>query len=61
MDAFDLIKLAGHTDIKTTERYVHRNDADTLKAMEKAWGTHRIGHSAETSESGDEPKTALIN
>jgi integrase len=56
MDPFTLKKLAGHTDLNTTMRYVHLNDADVRAAMgraEKAHGGHRIGHSAESAESTD--------
>jgi integrase len=50
MDPFTLKKLAGHTDLNTTMRYVHLNDADVRAAMEKARGGHRNGHSAETAD-----------
>ena len=33
MDPFRLHILAGHTDMKTTMKYVHMNDADVLEAM----------------------------
>jgi integrase len=35
MDPFTLHALAGHRDMKTTERYVHPSDADVRKAMER--------------------------
>ena len=41
-------KLAGHTSITTTMRYVHLNDSDVLQAMakmEKEKGGHSFGHS----------------
>lgn len=37
MDTFTLKKLAGHSDIATTGRYVHMNDVGTRKAVEAAW------------------------
>ena len=40
-------RLAGHTDVTTTMRYVHVSDADVLEAMAKEQGGHRIGHSHE--------------
>jgi len=45
MDPFTLKKLAGHTDLNTTMRYVHLNDEDVRVAMEKAQGRHKNGHS----------------
>jgi len=44
MDPFTLKKLAGHTDLNTTMRYVHLNDDDVRAAMEKAQAGHKIGH-----------------
>lgn len=38
VDPYKLHVLAGHTDMNTTMRYVHPNDADMLEAMEKARG-----------------------
>ena len=38
VDAYTLHVLAGHTDMNTTMRSVHPNDADMLEAMEKARG-----------------------
>lgn len=49
MDTFTLKKLAGHSDIATTGRYVHMSDAGTRKAVEAAWKVHSghiSGHSA---------------
>lgn len=36
MDVFTLQYLAGHSDIRTTKRYIHPQQADTLKAMSRA-------------------------
>jgi hypothetical protein len=47
MDVFTLQYLAGHSDIRTTRRYVHPQQQDTLKAMErarKAQGGHTFRH-----------------
>jgi integrase len=38
VDPYTLHVLAGHTDMNTTMRYVHPNDADMREAMEKARG-----------------------
>ena len=49
MDVFTLQYLAGHSDIRTTRRYVHPQQQDTLKAMErarKAQGGHTFRHTA---------------
>src|ERR1700747_2888959 len=52
LDPFMLKKLAGHSDLNTTMRYVHLNDADVRAAMEKAEearSSTRIGQSGETA------------
>src|SRR5258708_7874184 len=36
MDPFTLHRVAGHTDMKTTLRYVHPSDEDIDEAIEKA-------------------------
>jgi integrase len=59
MDPFTLKKLAGHTDLNTTMRYVHLNDDDVRAAMEKARGGHNSGHSAERGASQPEAKPAV--
>jgi integrase len=49
MDVFTLQYLAGHSDIRTTRRYIHPQQQDTLKAMErarKAQGGHTSRHTA---------------
>jgi len=43
-------KLAGHTSVTTTMRYVHLNDADVLAAMtmaEEAKSGHTSGHTGQ--------------
>ncbi len=62
MDPFTLKKLAGHTDLNTTMRYVHLNDADVRAAMgraENAQGRHRIGHSDESAESTNAAESSI--
>jgi integrase len=59
MDPFTLKKLAGHTDLNTTMRYVHMNDDDVRAAMEKARGGHKSGHTAESNKSAGATTAAL--
>jgi integrase len=59
MDPFTLKKLAGHTDLNTTMRYVHMNDADVRTAMEKAQRGHKNGHSADSSDFAANNKTPV--
>jgi len=50
MDPFTLMKLAGHSDLNTTMRYVHLNDEDVRAAIKKSEmvkGGHKTRHSAE--------------
>ena len=47
MDPFTLPVLAGHTDMNTTKRYVHPNEADIREAMSKVWTGHISGHTAQ--------------
>jgi len=54
MDPFTLHVLAGHTDMNTTERYVHPNEEHIREAMSKVWGGHTSGHTNEK----DDPKAA---
>jgi len=54
MDPFTLHVLAGHTDMNTTKRYIHPNEAHIREAMAKVWGGHSFGHS---DKKGD-PKAA---
>ena len=37
MDPFTRHMLAGHTDMNTTKRYVHPNEAGIHEAMAKVW------------------------
>jgi integrase len=45
MDVFTLQYLAGHSDIRTTRRYIHPQQQDTLKAMARARKAQR-GHTS---------------
>jgi integrase len=44
MDPFTLKKLAGHSDLNTTMRYVHLDDEDVRTAMQRAQGRHNSRH-----------------
>src|SRR5258708_14355812 len=58
MDPFTLMKLAGHADLNTTMRYVHRNDDDVRPVIEKsdnANGGPKNGHNAKTNVSAPPP------
>ena len=37
MDPFTLHILAGHTDMNTTKRYIHPNEAHIREGMAKVW------------------------
>jgi integrase len=37
MDIFTLMRLAGHSRIETTRRYIHMNDDRARRVLEKAW------------------------
>jgi integrase len=53
-------RLAGHTDITTTMRYVHLSDADVRAAMAKEQedrSRHTSGHTEGESHSSDLPKS----
>ena len=50
MDPFTLKKLAGNTDLNTTMRYVHLNDDDVRKAMEKAVAERKTEHASRLDE-----------
>ena len=49
MDVFTLQYLAGHSDIRTTRRYVYPQQQDTLKAMARARKAQR-GHTSRHTE-----------
>jgi integrase len=61
MDPFTLHKLAGHTDMNTTKRYVHPSDEDVLEAMERVRSGHKFGHRPENSAVAKETDSAAIN
>jgi integrase len=64
MDPFTLMKLAGHSDLKTTLRYVHLNDDDVRAAMQKAADARsstRIRQSGGKPAQTPEAKTPAFN
>ena len=61
MDPYTLHTLAGHTDMNTTKRYTHPNEADIREAMAKVWGGHRTGHSAEKSFAQPSTESPVID
>jgi len=61
MDPFTLKKVAGHTDLSTTMRYVHLNDEDVRAAMQKAQGGHKSGHTPDLSETKGPAETPVID
>jgi len=61
MDVFTLQYLAGHSDIRITRRYIHPQQADTLKAMaraRKAKGGHTFRHTAQNTTSDPDRRIA---
>jgi integrase len=61
MDPYTLHKVAGHTDMKTTMRYVHPSDADMDEAIVKARGGHSFGHSTQDETSAPFAKNPVDN
>src|SRR5580704_6930401 len=51
-DAWTLARIAGHSNISMSSRYVHPSEDAVLTAMLNLGG-HKIGHSSNQSESGD--------
>lgn len=69
IDPYLLHVIAGHTDMNTTKRYVHPNDADLLEAMNKARARSEtksdapppevwVGHNLRHSDKKGDPKAA---
>jgi integrase len=49
-DVWTLMRIAGHSSISISSRYVHPSDATVLDAVERL-GRHKIGHNQENRES----------
>ena len=46
-DVWTLARIAGHSSIRISSRYVHPSEDAVLNAMTRFAGGHKIGHSAE--------------
>jgi integrase len=57
MDVWRLKKVAGHTDLSTTMRYVHMTDEDVREVVQSG---HKFGHSDENGVS-EEPWESALN
>ena len=49
-DAWSLTRIAGHSNVSMSSRYVHPSEDAVLKAMARLGG-HKIGHNAEQGDS----------
>ena len=62
-DVWTLARIAGHSNIKQSSRYVHPSDDAVLGAMERMGGHkpggHKIGHTAETSAQASKTRRLL--
>jgi integrase len=59
-DAWTLARIAGHSSISISQRYVHPSENAVLNAMERLTG-HNTGHSTESNLSPGTPVTAASN
>jgi len=57
-DVWTLARIAGHSSVAISARYVHPSEEAVLSAVERLGG-HRIGHSTETKENETAPKKQL--
>jgi integrase len=51
-DAWTLARIAGHSNISMSSRYVHPSEDAVLTAMEKLGG-HKIGHNENPTDSSE--------
>ena len=58
-DAWTLARIAGHSSIAISSRYVHPSEDEVLSAMSRLGG-HNSGHSA-AIENGEAPSKALLS
>jgi integrase len=49
-DVWTLARIAGHSSIKMSSRYVHTSDNAVLEAMARFGGGHKIGHNENQQE-----------
>ena len=61
MDPYILHVLAGHTDMNTTKRYVHPNEADIIEAMGKVQSGHSFGHTPKSPPENPTGESPVIN
>jgi len=54
-DVWTLARIAGHSNISISQRYVHPSEAAVSSAMSRLGG-HKIGHSAENADSAPNKK-----
>jgi len=59
-DAWTLARIAGHSSITISARYVHPSENAVLAAMERLGG-HKNGHRDELAETRDSSSTVLLN
>ena len=57
-DAWTLARIAGHSDIRISARYVHPSEDAVLAAMSRLGG-HKTGHSGDRTESSAMPPRQL--
>ncbi len=57
-DVWTLMRIAGHSSISISSRYVHPSESTMLDAVERLTG-HNSGHSAENDISNGEEETAV--
>jgi len=57
-DAWTLARIAGHSDIRISARYVHPSEDAVLVAMTRL-GRHKIGHSERSANPHSEPQRQL--
>jgi integrase len=57
-DVWTLARIAGHSDIRMSARYVHPSEDAVLLAMSRM-GRHKIGHSEDSSENNSNPQPQL--
>ena len=58
-DAWTLARIAGHSSIAISARYVHPSENAVFAAVEKLGG-HKNGHSAELQDATNRPTTPLL-
>ena len=57
-DAWTLARIAGHSNVAMSSRYVHPSEDAVLSAMARLGG-HKIGHNGNKADSGAVPQRQL--